>query len=642
LPSYIGSVRVLVVAGSSEGAYGNAEKTVPVKNPLMILSTLPRVAGPDEEILLPVNVFAMDSKVKNVTVSVKTPDTGLFQLTDGATKSVTFDQTGDKIVYFKLKAASKTGHGLIKIEATGGGEVSTETIGMEVRNPNPAMTVTSDALVSGGQSQELSIEMDEPQPEDWAKLEVSRMPGVNLSKNLAYLLDYPHGCSEQVTSRAFPALYVGEFTKLDDKQAKKIKDNITEAVKIISARQLSNGGIAYWPGNAYPTEWVTTYAGHFLVEAQKQGYNVSGSVISKWKQFQKKSAQSWNKGDLYSSYYDYSMSDLQQAYRLYTLALAGDPELGAMNRLKEMKDLSVQARWRLAAAYAVAGKKDAANQLLSGAGDRVDKYSSSNNTFGDSDRDLAMIMETYLLLGKTDKALQLAQPVSKALNADYISTQTAAFGLISMSKLAAKMGSGAVAYEWELDGVKQPRGTQGKVFEEISIKPRQAIHVTFANKGQGELYVRLVGRTKPLTDTRTPANNGLNLYVKYADADGKEMDVTSLRQGTEFFANVTVQNVSGEYLTDIALSQIFASGWEIFNNRLFDAAGETQTFIYQDIRDDRALTYFNLRNGYSTSFKLRLQAAYCGRFYLPAVVCEPMYQPAMQSNTQGQWVEVVQ
>ncbi|GAB6011602.1 alpha-2-macroglobulin family protein [Viscerimonas tarda] len=641
LPSYIGSVRVMVVAGSSEGAYGNTEKTVPVKNPLMILSTLPRVAGPGEDILLPVNVFAMDKKLKNVTVTVKT-SSGLLQLTDGATKSVTFTETGDKMVYFRLKAATRTGAEEIEIRATGNGEVSTEAIDIEVRNPNPAVLMTSQALISSGQSQELAISMDAPQAGDWVKLEISRMPGVDLSKNLAYLLEYPHGCSEQVTSRAFPALYVGTFTKFSDQQTEKMKWNINEAIKIISARQLGDGGIAYWPGNRYPTEWVTTYAGHFLLEAQKHGYKVPEPVISKWKKFQKKTAQSWNKGDIYNSYYSYSMSDLQQAYRLYTLALAGDAELGAMNRLKEMRDISVQARWRLAAAYAVAGKKDAASQLISGASDNVDTYAVSNNTYGDSDRDLAMIMETYLLLGKTDKALQLARKVSKALNSDYISTQSASFGLIAMSKLADKIGSGVVAYEWELNGVKQANGNSGKALEEIAIKPQENIRINFTNNGQGELYVRLVGRSKPLVDTTPEVNNGLNLFVKYTDPDDKEIDVTSLRQGTEFYASVIVQNISGEYLTDVALSQLFASGWEIFNNRLFGNESATLPYTYQDIRDDRVLSYFNLQNGYSTAFKVRLQAAYCGRFYLPAVVCETMYRPEEQSKTKGQWVEVIQ
>lgn len=639
LPSYIGSVRVMVVAGTKEGAYGSAEKTVAVKNPLMILSTLPRVAGPGEEILLPVNVFAMDKKVKNVSVSIKT--SGLLQPLDGNSKSVTFSETGDKIVYFKLKAANRTGQERVEIKATGGGEVSSETIDIEVRNPNPSIILSSQALVSAGQTEDLSINMDAPMANDWVKLEISRMPSVNLNQNMDYLLDYPHGCSEQVTSKAFPLLYVGVFTKFSDAQNARIKQNVNGAISIISARQLSDGGIVYWPGSHYPTEWVTTYAGHFLIEAQSHGYKVSPSVISKWVAFQKKAAQNWNKKDLYNSYYSYSMSDLQQAYRLYTLALAGQAELGAMNRLKEMSDLSVQARWRLAAAYAVAGKKDVANQLISKASDKIDPYEVSNNTYGDSYRDMAMIMETQLLLGNVSKALSLSKEVSKALSSPYISTQSASYALIAMSELAEKMGKGNMSYEWTLNGVKQPNGNMSKVFQEISIKPQEHINISFDNLGEGEIYVRLVGRTKPFVDNSPAKNEGLNLYVKYIDLEGKELDVFTLRQGTEFYANVIVQNVSGQYLTDLALTQIFASGWEIFNSRLF-GDNVDQSANYQDIRDDRVLTYFNLNNGYSKAFKVRLQAAYCGRFYLPAVVCETMYKPEDQAKTTGRWVEVVQ
>lgn len=643
LPSYIGSVRAMVVAGNQDGAYGNAEKAVQVKNPLMILSTLPRVAGPNEEILLPVNVFAMDKKVKNVTVNVKS-ENGLLQLTDGNSKSVTFTETGDKIVYFKVKVAPKTGVERVSISASGGGETSSETIEIEVRNPNPPVVLTSEALISAGQSHELKIDMDNPTADDWARLEVSRMPSVDLNKNMAYLLDYPYGCSEQVTSRVLPLLYVNVFKTFPEKESARIKYVINEGIKILISRQLGDGGIAYWDGQTYPTEWVTTYAGHFLVEAKAKGYNVPETVISKWKQFQKKAAQRWNRGDLYNSYYSYSMSDLQQAYRLYTLALVNEPELGAMNRLKEMKELSVQARWRLAAAYILAGRKEAARELIGTAPVVIDKYSVYNNTYGTPARDKAMVMETYLLLDNIPKAIELAKDISKELSSSYISTQTAAFGLMSMSKLADKMGKGLIAFDWTLNGAAQKAQSSGVVFQEFEIKP-QNININFTNKGEGELYVRLIGRTRPLEDKLDPISNGVNLYVKYVDENNKEIDVKSLTQGTEFYAVVIVQNISGEYITDLALNQIFPSGWEIFNNRLFEAGSNmnsNSSFTYQDIRDDRVMTFFNLRNGYSNTVKVRLQAAYCGKFYLPAVHCEAMYEPETQARTKGMWVEVVQ
>lgn len=643
LPSYFGSVRVMVVAGNPKGAYGSTEKAVAVKNPLMILSTLPRVAGPNEEILLPVNVFAMDKKVRNVQVSVKS--SGLFQFTEGTSKSVAFTETGDKVIYFKVKVGSKVGHEKVEIKATGGGETATETINIEIRNPNPPVLMSSQAIVSSKDTAALNLSIESPQPSDWVKLEVSRMPGIDLSKNMAFLMDYPHGCTEQVTSRAFPALYVKAFRQFTDAEKAKLDNNVKEAIKIITSRQLSNGGIAYWPGDRYPTEWVTTYAGHFLIEAQNAGFEVPSSVLNKLLNFQKSAAQKWNQRDMYNSYYSYSMSDLQQSYRLYMLALASKPELGAMNRMKEMKELTPQARWRLAATYAISGKKDAANQLISGVSDEVNKYSFNNNTYGSSERDMAMIMETYLLLGKTEKALKLSRKVSEGLSRSYISTQTASFSLVAMAKLAEKMGKGVINYSWTLNGVAQKSGNTGQVFQEIMIKPQENINVKFENSGEGDLFVRLIGYSRPLEDKAPAVNNGANIYVKYVDENGKDINVSSLKQGTEFYASVVVQNVSGQTLTDMALTQVFASGWEIFNERLFgqnENVSTNRSYNYQDIRDDRVITYFNIGSGYSMGFRVRLQAAYCGRFYLPATLCEAMYSPDEQSRTTGRWVEIVQ
>ncbi len=71
MPNYVGSVRIMVVAGYN-GAYGSASKAVPVKKPLMLLATLPRVLGPEEKLNLPVTLFSMEKNIRQVKVQVKT------------------------------------------------------------------------------------------------------------------------------------------------------------------------------------------------------------------------------------------------------------------------------------------------------------------------------------------------------------------------------------------------------------------------------------------------------------------------------------------------------------------------------------------------------------------------------------------
>ena len=131
----IGSVRTMVVAAHNE-AYGNAEKTTPVRKPLMALATLPRVLSPTENLSLPVTVFAMEDKIKSVQVQVA-ETTGLVNIIGEKTKTVTFDKPGEKIVYFDLDVSQNIGAAQFKVTVSGNGELATHDIEMAVDNPNP-------------------------------------------------------------------------------------------------------------------------------------------------------------------------------------------------------------------------------------------------------------------------------------------------------------------------------------------------------------------------------------------------------------------------------------------------------------------------------------------------------------------------
>jgi uncharacterized protein YfaS (alpha-2-macroglobulin family) len=182
-----------------------------------------------------------------------------------------------------------------------------------------------------------------------------------------------------------------------------------------------------------------------------------------------------------------------------------------------------------------------------------------------------------------------------------------------------------------------------KAMHQEAIEPANHLSVGLTNNGEGALYARLSARTVPAADADLgPKQGRLRLSVRYVGLDGKPLEVKSLAQGSEFLAIVTVQNSVEQPFTDLALTQLFPSGWEIFNERMLDeAALESEGgYNYRDIRDDRVLTYFNLGTGQSKSFRVRLQAAYRGKFYLPAVSCQAMYAPAEEARNSGTWVTV--
>ncbi len=188
------------------------------------------------------------------------------------------------------------------------------------------------------------------------QIEVSRVPPLDLGRNLAWLVRYPHGCVEQTTSAAFPQLFLDGLLRLEPKKAAEAQRNIEAAIAKLKRFQSASGGFGFWPGAGEASEWATSYAGHFLVEAKKRGFVVDADVMEGWTAYQKQAAGEWEPGEYHA--------DMQQAYRLFTLALAGAADLGAMNRLRENRGISPAAQWRLAAAYHLAGQEDEARRLV--------------------------------------------------------------------------------------------------------------------------------------------------------------------------------------------------------------------------------------------------------------------------------------
>jgi uncharacterized protein YfaS (alpha-2-macroglobulin family) len=123
MPQYIGSVKTMVVA-AYEGAYGSTEKATPVRKPLMILATLPRVLGPEEKLKLPVTLFSMEKNIRNVKVEVKA--SGPLQV-PVASQSVVMNSS-DMTIEFDLSVKSLLGVGKIEVTASSGNYKASDVI----------------------------------------------------------------------------------------------------------------------------------------------------------------------------------------------------------------------------------------------------------------------------------------------------------------------------------------------------------------------------------------------------------------------------------------------------------------------------------------------------------------------------------
>ena len=179
----------------------------------------------------------------------------------------------------------------------------------------------------------------------------------------------------------------------------------------------------------------------------------------------------------------------------------------------------------------------------------------------------------------------------------------------------------------------------------MNIKGIDAGKVSLTNNGKGILYARIILEGVPEEGDKTSAESNLGMSISYHAMDGSSIDVSKLDQGTDFYAEVTLSNpgIKNSWYNEMALTQIFPSGWEIHNTHMDEGeqALKSSTPTYQDIRDDRVLTYFNVAVRQPVIFRVILNAAYIGKFYLPTVQCEAMYDNTINARKPGEWVEIV-
>jgi uncharacterized protein YfaS (alpha-2-macroglobulin family) len=236
MPQYVGSVKVMVVASTKEGAYGNAEKVAAVRKPLMILGTLPRVIGPGETVKLPVTVFAMEKQIKNVTIKVISNP--LLDIIGSKEQSLTFTEIGDQIAGFNIKVKEQTGIGKVTIVATCGKERAEYSIELDVRNPNPSVTNISETFIEPGKTKAVDFATTGISGTNKGLIEFSSIPPINMGKRLDYLLEYPHGCIEQTTSSVFPQLYISMVCDVDAKMKDRIQFNVTAGLQRLRSFQV--------------------------------------------------------------------------------------------------------------------------------------------------------------------------------------------------------------------------------------------------------------------------------------------------------------------------------------------------------------------------------------------------------------------
>lgn len=667
LPSYRGELRVMAVTAGPK-KMGHADAQVVVRDPLVVQSTLPRFLTRDDLARVPVAVTNLSGQNRQVTVTLgveNLPVPGLepkgtaaveivgpaqqtLELADGASGTVTFE----------TRALEASGAVTMEVVAAAGELKSTETTDVPLLPAGPKSRRVQRLELAAGK---LDLA---PHLEGWVPLTerstfwVTSNPYADVFDHLKHLVRYPYGCLEQTTSTARPLLYLAQMLPSIDPSLvdpEGVDKLVSYGIERIVSMQTAEGGFAYWPGGGEPAFWATAYATHFLLDAQALRYPVSQEAIDE--------AVSWMERQV-TSYYPASHDDWYsknaEPYMHYVLARAGKGQKGRIETLlsqlgKGQDGEEKEMVFLLQAALHLAGDHRYEQALRNPDLTDVTPMRRNSWSFYSDRRRRGMMLAILTDVFGREKSLEpLANLVAEALRghpSGWYTTQELVWGISGLGKWVEE---GAKQFDPPVltaggktiapAAVPAGRKTSDRTWNLARASEYDSLTLEIKGKGEGKLYLILSSegvRTEP--DWRT-GGEGLRLQRRYLDALGTPLDpAADLALGDLVYVELTLTNTTGEKASNLALVDRIPAGWEIENPRLgrgsaIDWLEEDELWQadHLDLRDDRIEIFGQLEKGESRKVVYAARAVAAGRFAVPPVEAEAMYDPRIWARETGQ------
>lgn len=633
VPQCSGSLRFMVVAKGDNKSFGSVEQQMKVMDPITLYASAPRVVAPGDELNL--NVQVLSQVLKGKTADVVIENKNLETIGDSPA-SVKIGPDGEGLITMRVKVPKVLGAASFKMTVKGNGYEAVSETQIPIRMPYSERRQVSRKDLAPNAITDLSIDLQGLEGSQSGKVLVSSLIPVDLFSRLDYLTSYPHGCLEQITSKALPQLYLNYLVQLPAEEMKQLRNNIQSVISDMKSYQRSDNSMSLWPGGGYVDPWSEIYALHFLAEANAQGFAVPQHFLQALIAHQVDIAKNWNNNP------DFKEGETIQAYRLFVLALAGSPQMGAMNRFKEIEMNYSLTKSLAAAAFALTGKTTIAQKLLPKP-DETTIQSDYYSSYGSSTRDKAFTTYTQMLCGAEQQEIRQAiNDICDALNGDtWLGTQTTAFALFTLGKYAEMNKIENAKIEAVLSCNGEEKGLSTNI-NSISTSFAPVIgnnKIELNNKGDQKLMATVFTKASVAEYDVQEGGSKISMEVRYVDEKDASIDPKLLEAGANFKVKVTVKNTGSDYLRNMVLSYYLPSGWEIINDRMLDNGGN-EGLNHLDIRDDRAYFYFNLSSGKSKTFTLSLNATYKGSYTVPGVHCEAMYDNSIYYVIPAQKVEV--
>ena len=637
IPEFAGTARVMAVAWSATKV-GKAVSDVVIRDPVVLTTTLPRFLLNGDRGTMSMDLDNVEGAAGDFTISIR--------------PSGPVRMTGNPSTTLRL-AAKQRNTVAVNLDATGAGAAQLE---VNIRGPNgltlqrnyaldvkPATQILARRTVRSlakGESLTLSPDMfsDLVAGTGAVSLSVSMSTALDAASILKALDRYPFGCSEQITSRAMPLLYVNDLaTEAHLAMDTAVDQRIKDAIDRLLARQGSNGSFGLWAAGG-DDAWLDAYVTDFLTRAREKGFAVPDVLF--------KNALDRIRNSVVNANEPEKDGGRDLAYGLYVLARNGAAPIGDLRYLADTKLSNLAtpiAKSQLAAALALVGDKTRAERVYGAALDALAPkpvLEFGRVDYGSALRDAAALV-SLASEGNAPRAT-LTQAVARVEVArglsPYTSTQENAWLVLAARALSKE------TLALDIDGSP----AKAAVYRSYKADAMAGKPVKVTNTGDAPVQAVVSVSGSPVTP-EPAASNGFKIERNYFTLDGKPADVSKAKQNDRFAVVLKITEAKPEY-GHIMVADYLPAGLEIDNPHLV-SSGDSGTLDWiedgeepehTEFRDDRFTAAIDRASNDKSVFTVAyiVRAVSPGKYVLPQAYVEDMYNPSRYGRSGTGTVEV--
>lgn len=646
IPQFSGEVRLMAVAYKGEN-FGAGESAMTVADPIVLSTALPRFLSPGDTVTVPVTVTNTTSKSTSAIARLNV--TAPLQVVGSNSQSVTLAPNSESRAMFKLVAAPTIAVSKVNVEVQGLGEKFTDETEISIRPASTLQKITGSGSAASGTTR-INIDNSDfiPGSADY-QLVVSRSPAVELGEQLSFLVQYPYGCTEQTISSAFPQLYFSDLAELVGVKSGKQTAifNVQEAIRKIKMRQLYTGAVTLWDGEGTEHWWTSVYAAHFLLEARKAGFDVDDKLLQPIFTYL---INRLRNRETITYYYNRDqkkkIAPKEVIYSLYVLALAGKPQVSTMNYYKANTQLlSLDSRYLLSVAYAMAGDKRKFQELLPSSFSGEASVPETGGSFYSDIRDEAIALNALLDADPANSQIPvMAKHVADKLKQRrWFTTQEASFGFLGMGKMARNAKSN-VTGEVRVGG-KVVGKVNGKPLK-LSAKQLGGNNVELVTNGEGRLYYYWESEGISASGAYKEEDSYIKVRRSFYDRYGRTISGNTFSQNDLVIVKITLDKSYSGGVENIVITDLLPAGFEIENPRTKEIPGmewitDASTPVSLDVRDDRINLFVDLFRP-SQTYYYAVRAVSPGIYKMGPVSADAMYNGEYHSYHGAGIVKVVE